>query len=172
MVSFDVTSLFTSIPQDLAVAVIRSCLQQEKERHHNPLHTEDHIQLMSLCLRMYFTFQGTIYEQVKGTLMGFLISGIIAEEVLQQLESKVMSEYRPKFWARYVDGTFCCHQMAGQCQVHEPIKFSLPRYLVYSGGGDQWHSHVSRYASQPSAQWHPPYDHPLKSNTHRQDSAL
>ncbi|BHF67153.1 Dynein light chain Tctex-type [Sparganum proliferum] len=54
----------------------------------------------------YFTFDGTIYEQVKGTPMGSPISGFIAEAVLQRLESLVFQHHKPKFWARYVDDTF------------------------------------------------------------------
>nr|VZI00656.1 unnamed protein product [Spirometra erinaceieuropaei] len=57
-------------------------------------------------LRTYFTFYGTIYEQVKGTPMGSPISGFIAEAVLQRLESLVFQHHKPKFWARYVDDTF------------------------------------------------------------------
>ncbi|BHF66860.1 hypothetical protein SprV_0200988300 [Sparganum proliferum] len=62
--------------------------------------------LLKLCFRTYFTFDGTIYEQVKGTPMGSPILGFIAEAVLQQLESLVFQHHRPKFWARYVDDTF------------------------------------------------------------------
>ncbi|BHF65123.1 Acyl-CoA synthetase member 2 mitochondrial [Sparganum proliferum] len=38
--------------------------------------------------------------------MGSPISGLIAEAVLQRLESLVFQHHRPKFWARYVDDTF------------------------------------------------------------------
>ncbi|BHF77587.1 hypothetical protein SprV_0602069500 [Sparganum proliferum] len=62
--------------------------------------------LKGFCRRTYFTFDGTIYEQVKGTPMGSLISGFIAEAVLQRLESLVFQHHKPKFWARYVDDTF------------------------------------------------------------------
>nr|VZI46535.1 unnamed protein product [Spirometra erinaceieuropaei] len=63
-------------------------------------------ELLKLCLRTYFMFNGTIYEQVKGTPMGSPISGFIAEAVLQRLESLVFQHHRPKFWARYLDDTF------------------------------------------------------------------
>ncbi|BHF82274.1 hypothetical protein SprV_0802541100 [Sparganum proliferum] len=56
--------------------------------------------------RMYFTFDGTIYEQVKGTPMGSPISELIAEAVLQRLELLVSQHHRRKFWAWYVDDTF------------------------------------------------------------------
>nr|VZH94040.1 unnamed protein product [Spirometra erinaceieuropaei] len=106
MVSFDVTSLFTSIPQDLAIETIELPLQSKYDETENRLGHAQILQLLKLCLRTYFTFDGTIYEQVKGTPMGSPISGFIAEAVLQRLESLVFQHHRPKFWVRYVDDTF------------------------------------------------------------------
>nr|VZI50458.1 unnamed protein product [Spirometra erinaceieuropaei] len=106
MVSFDVTSLFTSIPQDLAVETIELLLREKYDETENRLGHAQIIQLLKFCLKTYFTFDGTIYEQVKGTPMGSPISGLIAEAVLQRLESLVFRHHRPKFWARYVDDTF------------------------------------------------------------------
>nr|VZI17812.1 unnamed protein product [Spirometra erinaceieuropaei] len=106
MVSFDVTSLFTSIPQDLAIETIELLLQSKNDETENRLGRAQILQLLKLCRRTYFTFDGTIYEQVKGTPMGSPISGFIAEAVLQRLESLVFQHHRPKFWARYVDDTF------------------------------------------------------------------
>nr|VZI32590.1 unnamed protein product [Spirometra erinaceieuropaei] len=106
MVSFDATSLFTSIPQDLAVENIELLLREKYDETENRLRHAQIIQLLKFCLKTYFTFDGTIYEQVKGTPMGSPISGLIAEAVLQRLESLVFRHHRPKFWARYVDDTF------------------------------------------------------------------
>nr|VZI36623.1 unnamed protein product [Spirometra erinaceieuropaei] len=106
MVSFDVTSLFTSIPQDLAIETIKPLLQSKYDETENRLGYAQILQLLKLCLRTYFTFNGTIYEQVKGTPMGSPISGFIAESVLQRLESLVFQHHKPKFWARYVDDSF------------------------------------------------------------------
>nr|VZI48361.1 unnamed protein product [Spirometra erinaceieuropaei] len=62
--------------------------------------------LLKFCLRTYFTFDGTIYEQMKGTPTGSPISGFIAEAVMQRLESLVFQHHKPKFSARYVNDTF------------------------------------------------------------------
>ncbi|BHF75021.1 hypothetical protein SprV_0501811400 [Sparganum proliferum] len=105
MVSFDVTSLFTFIPQDLAIETIELLLQRKYDETENRLGHAQILHLLKLCLRTYFTFDGTIYEQVKGTPMGSPISGFIAEAVLQRLESLVFQHHKPKFWARYVDDT-------------------------------------------------------------------
>ncbi|BHF84759.1 hypothetical protein SprV_0902791100 [Sparganum proliferum] len=89
MVSFDITSLFTSIAQDLAVETIELLLREKYDKSENRLGHAQILQLLKFCLKTYFTFDGTIYEQVKGTPMGSPISGLIAEAVLQRLKSLV-----------------------------------------------------------------------------------
>ncbi|BHF82483.1 hypothetical protein SprV_0802562100 [Sparganum proliferum] len=106
VVSFDVTSLFTSIPQDLAIETNELILQSKYDETENRLGRAQVLQLLKFCLRTYFTFDVTIYEQVKGTPMGSPISGFIAVAVLQRLESLVFQNHKPNFWSRYVDDTF------------------------------------------------------------------
>ncbi|BHF77555.1 hypothetical protein SprV_0602066200 [Sparganum proliferum] len=91
---------------DLAIEIIELLLQNKYNETENRLGHTQVLQLLQLCLRTYFTFDGTIYEQVKGTSMGSPISGSIVEAVLQWLASLVFQHHRPKFWARYVDDTF------------------------------------------------------------------
>ncbi|BHF62797.1 hypothetical protein SprV_0200578300 [Sparganum proliferum] len=74
---------------DLAIETIELLLQSKYDETENRLEHAQVLQLLKLCLRTYFTFDGTIYEQVKGTPMGSPISGFIAEAVLQRLESLV-----------------------------------------------------------------------------------
>ncbi|BHF64046.1 hypothetical protein SprV_0200704400 [Sparganum proliferum] len=80
----------------------QSKYDETENRHGNT----EVLQLVKLCLVTFFTFDGTIYGQVKGTPMGSPISGFIAEAVLQRLQSLVFQHHRPKFWALYVDDTF------------------------------------------------------------------
>lgn len=63
--------------------------------------------------------------------MGSPIWGVIAEAVLQELEHRVMADYCPKFWARYVDDTFAIikHQdnisfMEGLNSIYLDIQFT------------------------------------------------
>nr|VZH95251.1 unnamed protein product [Spirometra erinaceieuropaei] len=72
---------------DLAIETIELLLQRKYDETENRLGRAQVLQLLKFCLREYFKFDGTIYEQMKGTPMGSPISG-------------------PKFWARYVDDTF------------------------------------------------------------------
>nr|VZI38798.1 unnamed protein product [Spirometra erinaceieuropaei] len=90
---------------DLAIETIELLLQNKYDETENRLGRTHILQLQKLCLRTYFTFDATIYEQVKGTPMGSPISGLIAEAVLQRLESLVYQHHRPKLWATYVDDT-------------------------------------------------------------------
>nr|VZI04211.1 unnamed protein product [Spirometra erinaceieuropaei] len=92
--------------KDLTIETIELLLQSKYDETENPLGHAQILQPLKLCLRTYFTFDETIYEQVKGTPMGSPISGFIAEAVLQRLESLVFQHHRPKFWARYVDDIF------------------------------------------------------------------
>jgi hypothetical protein len=106
MLSFDVTSLFTSIPRDLAIETMRNLLMNRYEERSGGPKISDLIVLLEFCLTTYFTSRDTTYEQIKGTPMGSPISGFIAEAVLQSLEDRAFSEIKPKFWTRYVDDTF------------------------------------------------------------------
>ncbi|BHF83626.1 hypothetical protein SprV_0902676900 [Sparganum proliferum] len=90
----------------LEIETIELLLQSKSDERENRRGHTQILQLMKFCLRVYLTFDGTIYEQVKGTPMGSPISGFIAEAVLQRLESLVFQHHKPKFWARYVDDTF------------------------------------------------------------------
>nr|VZI26091.1 unnamed protein product [Spirometra erinaceieuropaei] len=100
------TQFLEKLKGDLAVETIELLLREKYDETENRLGHAQIIQLLKFCLKTYFTFDGTIYEQVKGTPMGSPISGLIAEAVLQRLESLVFRHHRPKFWARYVDDTF------------------------------------------------------------------
>nr|VZI26061.1 unnamed protein product [Spirometra erinaceieuropaei] len=106
MVSFDVVSLFTSIPQALAVETLSDLLHQNYDGGDGQPTAQDLTELMGHYLKTFFTFEGTTYEQIKGTPMGSPISGLIAEAVLQKLERRLFEEYKPKFWAGCVDDTF------------------------------------------------------------------
>nr|VZI47646.1 unnamed protein product [Spirometra erinaceieuropaei] len=91
---------------DQAIMTVELLLRSKYDETENRLGRHPVLQLLKFCLRTYFTFDGTIYEQVKGTPMGSPISGFIVEAVLQRLESLVFQHHRPKFWVRYVNDTF------------------------------------------------------------------
>ena len=74
LVSFDVKSLFTSIPLQLALQCTETAIQQSVKL---PLPTEDIMDLLNLCLTStYFQYNGKHYKQLHGTAMDrlFLLS--------------------------------------------------------------------------------------------------
>ncbi|BHF65978.1 hypothetical protein SprV_0200899200 [Sparganum proliferum] len=91
---------------DLAIETIELLIQSKYDETEDRVGRAQVLQLLKFCLRTYITFDGTIYEQVKGTPMGSPISGFIAEAVLQRLGSLVFPHHKPKFWTRYVDDIF------------------------------------------------------------------
>ncbi|BHF78219.1 hypothetical protein SprV_0602133100 [Sparganum proliferum] len=111
---------------DLAIETIELLLQSKYYETENRLGHALIFQLLKLCLRTYFTFDRTIYKQVKGTPMGSPISGFIAEAVLQRLESLVSQNHRPKFWVRYVDDTFVVIERDQMLTFHEHLNAVFP----------------------------------------------
>ncbi len=76
MVSFDVMALFTSVPVDRSLEVLRDpLLQDDTLSSRMSLSVGDAIKLLELCLRStYFMFDGQIYSQVEGEAMGSPVS--------------------------------------------------------------------------------------------------
>ncbi len=70
MVSFDVTSLFTSIPKGLAETALRESLSQHRDDSNVSLKKEHLLDVLKLYMQAFFTFQNLPYEQIKGTPMG------------------------------------------------------------------------------------------------------
>ncbi|VDN12364.1 unnamed protein product [Dibothriocephalus latus] len=85
MVAFAVIVLYILIPFALAIDNINGfpCeIYDETEKQLKQAHI---IELHELRLKTFFTFNSQVHEQNKGTLMGFPLSALIAEAVLQRL---------------------------------------------------------------------------------------
>ena len=105
--SYDVSSLFTSVPVDPALNIINTL----KER--TVMEVSDIILLLEFCLKnTYFSFQDQFYEQVEGAAMGSPVSPIVANLYMEYLEQKALTTapIPPRFWCRYVDDTFIIHK--------------------------------------------------------------
>nr|VZI36669.1 unnamed protein product [Spirometra erinaceieuropaei] len=85
---------------DLAMETVSELLERQYDETDKSVKRRHLVQLLKFCLKKYFTFEGTMYEQIKGTPMGSPLSGFIAEAVLQKLESLVFTTQKPKFWTR------------------------------------------------------------------------
>ena len=115
--SYDVSALFTSVPIDPALNIIKDLLDKDttlKER--TVMEVGDIILLLEFCLKnTYFSFQGQFYEQVEEAAMGSPVSPIAANLYMEYLEQKALSTApTPQFRGRYVDDTFVIHKEANK----------------------------------------------------------
>ena len=90
LISYDVSALFTSVPIDPALNIIKDLLVKDntlKER--TVVEVGDIILLLEFCLKnTYFSFQCQFYEQVEGAVMGSPVSPIVANLYMEYLEQK------------------------------------------------------------------------------------
>ena len=95
MISFDVVSLFTCVPTDLAVQVARRRLENDAalpERTSQSV--DDIINLLTLCLDATFlNFRGKVYKQVHGTAMGSPVSVVVANLVMEDVEEGALESF-------------------------------------------------------------------------------
>ena len=110
MVSYDVKSLFTSVPVDDAYAEIEKVLRADPGvQERTGMGVEAVLKLLKLCLSMTnFKFRNKHYALSDGSPMGSPASPVIANIYMRALEERALStfELKPKVWYRYVDDVF------------------------------------------------------------------
>ena len=115
--SYDVFVLFTSVPIDPALNIIKDLLDKDNTlKKRTVMEVGDIILLLEVCLKnTYFSFQGQFYKQVDGAAMGSPVSPIVANLYMEYLEQKALSTTpQPPFWHRYADDTFVIHKEANK----------------------------------------------------------
>ena len=120
--SFDVKSLFTSIPLQLALDCTENAIKNSTAEL--PLPTDDIMDLLNLCLTStYFQYNGKHYKQLHGTAMGSPVSVVVAEIVMQNIEEQALATYTRTIpiWLRYVDDTFTAVHKDGIDDFHEHL---------------------------------------------------
>ena len=92
LVSFDVVSLFTNVPVDLAFQVASRRLDSSLAGR-TKLSVDNIVNLLTLCLNAaYFTLRGVVYQQVFGTAMGYPVSVVVANLVMEDVEERELRD--------------------------------------------------------------------------------
>ena len=103
-------TLFTNVPIDEALVVIREMLSKDNTLEDRASLSVDTItELLSLSLKStYFCYDGEFYNQKEGAAMGSPVSVVIANLYIgNSCSYSTSSLVKPKIWKRYVDDIFC-----------------------------------------------------------------
>ncbi|XP_055522434.1 uncharacterized protein LOC129716622 [Wyeomyia smithii] len=88
LVSFDVTSLFTSIPTYMIPGIIINRWQDIKQN--TDINLDLFLEIIDFCLNgSYFSYKGKFFRQIHGTAMGNPLSPTIADLVMEALLENV-----------------------------------------------------------------------------------
>lgn len=104
LVSLDVTALFTNVPTDLAIEVLKS--RWDEIKAHTSICCDEFLHAVKFVLESnVFSFNNIYYRQIFGTAMGSPISPVIANLVMEKLEQVSISKlsFELLFYKRYVD---------------------------------------------------------------------
>jgi len=104
LASFDVVSLFTNVPIALVIEIIKE-KWSHIEAHTNLPFNEFIISIKFVLESTHFHFNNRVYKQTYGAPMRSPLSPMVADLILQHLESSILSDlsYKPIFYYRYVD---------------------------------------------------------------------
>ena len=102
LISFDVVSLFTKIPLDKSIQIVKEVTDPETSN------------LAEIFLHStFFSYQGEFYEQTSGVAMGSPLSPIVANLFMENFEKRALDSFplKPLRWKRFVDDTnvLCPH---------------------------------------------------------------
>ena len=110
MVSLDVVRLFTKVPTDETLAVVRDKLTADpllKESSCIPI--DNLMEMLTFCVETtYFGMGSDIYRQEEGQAVGPPLSPVLANLYMEYFEEMALgsTSLKPSMWLRYVDDTF------------------------------------------------------------------
>lgn len=103
LVSFDVSSLFPSVPIELTLQYLEEWLI---DNNIPKIEIDEYLKLTRLCMdQNVFQFNHAFYKQTHGTSMGNPLSPFLANLFMCRFENKakLQSDHFPTHWYRYVD---------------------------------------------------------------------
>ena len=110
MVSLDVVSLFTKVPTNETLAVVRDKLAADpwlEECTCIPI--DNRMEMLTFCVETtYFGMGSDIYWQEEGLAMGLPLTPVLANIYMEYFEEMALgsTSLKPSMWLRYIDDTF------------------------------------------------------------------
>ena len=110
--SFDVISMYPSIPIEDAIFQVQNKLRQQNIHSIGGIPRSDVCNLLHVVLsNTYFTFEKRIFQQIKGLPMGSPLSGLMAIIFMDNIERQALQQVPSiPFFKRYVDDCFMLTQ--------------------------------------------------------------
>ena len=108
LVSMDVTSLYTNIPQEEGIATVCNAYETF-HKNSPPIPTHYIREMLNLILKENsFEFNGKHYLQTHGTAMGTRVAVAFANIFMSKIETEIIlhSSNKPLVWKRYLDDIF------------------------------------------------------------------
>ena len=92
MVSYDVEALYTSLPIERVLDVVKDRLLEDPTfGERTPLDVHSIIHFLRFCLTStYFSFQDNFYHLTDGLAMGSPVSSVVANMLMENSESKAL----------------------------------------------------------------------------------
>jgi hypothetical protein len=135
MVSFDVVSLFTSIPVNLALKITRDKLESDRELStRTEMSVSNILKLLEFVLtNSYFTYKNEYYQQTSGCAMGSPISATIANLVMEYIEEIALTTALnpPRWWFRFVDDSHACLKRKYVEEFHQHLN-SIDKQIQFT----------------------------------------
>ena len=142
LLSLDVKSLFTNIPVNEVIEVIR-----DHSTGTDPIFSlpdpELFCDILKVCTSFnQFSFNDKYYRQITGVPMGSSLSPVLANIYMEHFETYLLEDIpvdlRPNLWLRYVDDIFCCFRDIAMLdsflvmlnQIRPTIKFTFELSVV------------------------------------------
>ena len=110
LVTFDVTSLYTNIPNKEGIDAVKQALDRSRTNPGLRPSNDSLVQLMEFVLnKNSFKFNGDDYLQIGGLSMGSKMAPNFADLYMAYFEELYVYTYqfKPFFWVRYLDDCFC-----------------------------------------------------------------
>jgi hypothetical protein len=97
LVSFDVVVLFTNVPVEESLQIIKTKIDTDQEKIHFNLKTEVIMEILEVCMRtIYFQVDNKFYEQKEGVAMGSPLSPVVSNIFMETFEQLALTTAHKK----------------------------------------------------------------------------